>query len=113
MDLDIIRYSNILSRHIQIAANKANSPLFHVASIFFAVTFTLVRVVGGFWVSYWWWCDTLGAVLDGRAHSVPVFVFNMGANLVIMTLQIIWFKKLVQAVFGSSQPTAATAKKTT
>ena len=68
----------------QIAAEKDQSWAFHTVSVLFAVSFTLVRVVGGLLMSYYWWYDALSVIIEGRAHSVPVFVFNMVANLVIM-----------------------------
>jgi hypothetical protein len=65
--------------------------------------------VGGFWVSYNWWCDTLSVLLSGRAHSPAVFVFCYAANITIMALQVIWFWKLIEAALGRSGDAVTTS----
>merc|ERR1711879_518474 len=78
--------------------------LVHTAlGLLFFVTFTVVRVILGSYVSFFWWIDMIELARGGNAHSVPVVVFYLVANGILMLMQLYWFTELLKAIFVGEQ----------
>ncbi len=69
-----------------------------IASGGFAVTFTLIRVVGGTYYSIEWLSLLYRLASAGEAHSLLVYTFYAVSNSILMLLQYYWFTLIVAAI---------------
>lgn len=84
---------------------KADSGLFYtVVEGLFALTFTVFRIVCGFYVTYFWWIEMVGLITSGTAHSTAVVCYYLFANSILMALQAYWFVLLAMAALGLGSP---------
>ncbi|KNC78651.1 hypothetical protein SARC_08925 [Sphaeroforma arctica JP610] len=83
--------------------------VYMIATVCFSITFIVVRIGLGFYVSFTWWRLMYNLLQSGEAHSVAVVLYYMLCNIVIMTLQTIWLKEIVMGavdLFSASKEVA-------
>jgi len=79
---------------------KTQTLFFKFVEVMFAVSFTIVRIIMGTYVSFWWWIDMVTLAMSGKAHSVFVICYYLGSNAILMVLQYYWFFLLLQAALN-------------
>eukprot|EP01104_Vermistella_antarctica_P021479 TRINITY_DN9726_c0_g1_i1.p1 TRINITY_DN9726_c0_g1~~TRINITY_DN9726_c0_g1_i1.p1 ORF type:complete len:363 (+),score=61.80 TRINITY_DN9726_c0_g1_i1:187-1275(+) len=90
-------------RGLQETAKWTSSRLYMINGIMFAITFTLARIVCGFYVSYTWWGDMITLLYyrnsgGTRVHSVSIVIGYLICNGVLMSLMAYWFFQILKAV---------------
>ena len=71
-----------------------------ITGVLFFVTFTTVRIIMGFYVSFFWWLDLIALMKAGAAHSNAVVLYYLFANGILMSLQAYWFVEILRAIVG-------------
>ncbi len=83
-------------RQFFILAKKNSGALFSLVQYSFALVFFLVRLVGGFYMSYYWWAELAPPWWNGQLHSFSIMSVYFAINLVLNVLNTFWFAKIIR-----------------
>jgi len=87
------------ARKFLLIMGQTNHPLLPLMSQLFAITFFLVRIVGGITVSTSFFRAVLKLLQDGTAHSRLICYYYLSSNLALNGLNLFWFAQILRSIF--------------
>lgn len=81
-------------------AVKAYEGVATILEYIFGLTYFLIRVCGGTYVTYNWVVEMTALIHTGKSHSPVCIVLMITFLLIIMVLQYVWFWEIIQTALG-------------
>lgn len=92
------------ARKVLLLTGQTKHPLLPLISQLFAVSFFLVRILGGISVSSSFFRAVLQLLRDGTAHNRLICYFYLASNLALNGLNVFWFAQILRSIFKSRKP---------
>ena len=78
------------ARALLLLSGRDSGRLFAAVQTTFGLTFIGVRLVVAIPASVYWWGDMLALLRSGTAHSVPICIYYLAANILLNGLNVYW-----------------------
>ncbi len=99
-------------RHFMVLLKKTDTTFFQIVQVSFALVFFIVRIVMGFYMSFYWYLDVLPPFLEGKSHSSLVMGIFFPVNIALNLLNGMWMYKIIRnATRSHDESSSKSAKK--